>query len=245
MRYAVISDVHSNHEALTAVLGAAREQGVESFLFLGDLVGYNADPDACADTLSGLPLAGSVRGNHDKAVSGLMDLSWFNHWARTAALWTRGHAAPRTMAQITALACGPASVGEGSLICHGAPMDEDAYIPSQEDPGDCIRFLEREFPAIHVCFFGHTHVAGGWSSTGRLLDCGSGIILEPDRRYLINPGSVGQPRDGNPRASFGILDTGRGTYRNLRIAYDVETVQRKVLAAGLPRELADRLARGR
>lgn len=248
MRYAVLSDVHANYEALTAVLGAAREQAVESYLFLGDLVGYNADPVPCADAVFSLPAAAAVRGNHDKAAAGLMDLDWFNPWARAAVEWTRDHCSRRCLEGLRGLPAGPWAVGSdrGILICHGSPMDEDAYVPRDFSPWACFRFLETMHPEAKVCFFGHTHDAGGWCrSAAGVKGCGKEIRLDPDRRYLINPGSVGQPRDGIPEASFGIFDSGRGAYRNFRIAYDVETAQRKVLAAGLPGELAARLPKGR
>jgi predicted phosphodiesterase len=244
VRYAVVSDVHSNHEALSAVLEAAEDLGAESFLFLGDLVGYNADPDRCAEALASKPVAASVRGNHDKAVCGLMDLQWFNPWARAAAEWTRNNASASTLARVAALPRGPMPVGGHILICHGAPMDEDRYLLTEKAVLDSFRCLEAEYPQVRVCFFGHTHRAGVRCGSGQAARQGTQIELEPDRRYLINPGSVGQPRDGNSGASFGIFDSERFTYANFRIAYDVAAVQRKVLAAGLPTALAQRLSRG-
>jgi diadenosine tetraphosphatase ApaH/serine/threonine PP2A family protein phosphatase len=125
-------------------------------------------------------------------------------------------------------------------------MEEDAYIPHDQGPQACFRFLEEAYPEARICFFGHTHDAGGWYRSGTTVKgCARELSLAPKHLYLINPGSVGQPRDGIPEASFGIFDSGTGIYRNLRIAYDVEAAQRKILDAGLPEALASRLSKGR
>jgi diadenosine tetraphosphatase ApaH/serine/threonine PP2A family protein phosphatase len=248
--YAIISDIHSNLEALRRVLEEIERRSVDSVLCLGDIVGYNADPGACVDLVLAQAQA-VVRGNHDKAVVGLMDVDWFNSAAREAALWTRRTLPPQALALVTGLPEGPVAKGEGVLLCHGSPVDEDEYLVPGARLVESFRFLETAFPDARLCFHGHTHVplAAVWPGRNpaapRMLDPDETIEIEPDRSYLLNPGSVGQPRDGNPRASFGILDTGRGTFANIRVAYDFRETQRKIVEAGLPAVLARRLGEGR
>jgi len=249
MRYAIISDIHANLEALSAVLQAVDDLEVDDVYCLGDIVGYGADPDACTR----LVLARSslvVRGNHDKAVAGLMSLEWFNHAARAAALWTRENAREETIARVRALPQGPREGPEGVLICHGTPFDEDTYLIDRETVAESFRTLDESHPGVRFCFHGHTHVPlvavrDGARGSPRLVRKQGEIELEEGAAWLINPGSVGQPRDGNALASFGILDTHRMVYSNLRIAYGVREAQRKMLQAGIPEELALRLAEGR
>jgi predicted phosphodiesterase len=249
MRYAILSDIHANLEALTAVLDAVEEIRAEAVYCLGDIVGYGADPDACVRlTLARATLV--VRGNHDKAVAGLMNLEWFNNSARAAALWTRKNAREETLAQVKGLPEGPRDGSEGILICHGTPFDEDTYLFDRETMMESFRTLDERHPGTRICFHGHTHVPfvavrDGARDSPRVLRQQAEIDLEAGGTYLINPGSVGQPRDGNARASFGILDTDRMVYRNLRIAYGIREAQRKIHDAGIPEELARRLAEGR
>ena len=246
---AVISDIHSNLEALQAVLRAIDGFAVEAVFCLGDIVGYGPDPDECARAVFGRCHM-VVRGNHDKAVSGLLTLEWFNSIAREGALWNRRAMSPETLEAIRGLPRGPLEAGEGILLCHGAPMDEDRYLIDSSAIEESYRFLDEQFPDARFCFHGHSHypmVIARRDGNERLevRRGGDRLRMDPDTTYLINPGSVGQPRDGNPHASFGILDTSRLVYRNLRVAYRVQETQRKIIAAGLPRELAWRLAEGR
>jgi predicted phosphodiesterase len=250
MLCAVIGDIHSNREALDAVLSEIEGRGVRTILCLGDLVGYNADPDACVDIV--MSRAGEVvRGNHDKAVAGLLRLDWFNPSARAAALWTRSAVRPDTLETLRHLAQGPREAGDGEiLLCHGTPYDEDAYLMDTRSIEDTYSCLDSEHPNVRFCLSGHTHVPlmvvrRKGSKAPQAVRRRESIDLEPDAVYLINPGSVGQPRDGIELASFGILDTGRMIYRNIRAQYDVQETQRKILHAGLPPGLAQRLADGR
>jgi predicted phosphodiesterase len=245
----VISDIHANWEALSAVVREIDAIPHDSLYCLGDLVGYNADPDACVSrTLS--TAAVTVRGNHDKAAAGLFSLEWFNPLARAAAIWTRKNAKPDTLETLAGLAQGPIEVEEGLLLCHGAPMDEDRYIYNDASVRESFECLAEEYPETRVCFHGHTHIPFAARLRGRtgrteILPAGEEIGLEEGSTYLINPGSVGQPRDGNPWASFGILDTKRWTYRTMRVIYDAARTGEKIKTAGLPKELACRLAEGR
>ena len=249
MLYAIVSDIHSNYEALAAVLHAMEKFPIDVVYCLGDLVGYNADPDACVQAI--LPRANAiVRGNHDKAVAGLLNLEWFNTSAKQAVLWTRRSAGASTLEAVSRLPEGPMEVGDGILLCHGTPYDEDAYLMDAMSIAESYRFLVESHPETRFCLHGHTHypqvvMRRGEKKKPEVVRGQEETRLEPGATYLINPGSVGQPRDGIALASFGILDTNRLVYRNLRVAYDVQETQRKVLQAGLPPELARRLAEGR
>ena len=249
MLCAIVSDIHSNHEALAAVLGAIERLPVDVLYCLGDLVGYNADPDACVQAI--LSRANTVvRGNHDKAVAGLLSLDWFNMAAKEAVLWTRRSASVSTLEAVGKLPEGPTEVEEGILLCHGTPYDEDAYLMDAVSIAESYRVLGENHPETRFCLHGHTHypqvvVRKGGKKKPEVLRRQEETRLEPGATYLINPGSVGQPRDGIALASFGILDTNKLVYRNLRVAYGVQETQRKVLQAGLPPELARRLAEGR
>ncbi len=250
MTCALISDIHANKEALDAVLARIDRLGVETIFCLGDLVGYNADPDACVRTVMARA-SEVIRGNHDKAAAGFLDLDWFNTQARAAALWTRATVSPETLEIVRRLPEGPRMAENGTiLLCHGTPYDEDAYLLDAGSVEESFRCLESKHPRARFCFLGHTHLPTmvlkkTGSSRPQVLKWRETVDLQPAGVYLINPGSVGQPRDGIALASFGILDTSRMIYSNLRIAYDVQETQRKILHAGLPPGLAQRLAEGR
>ena len=247
---AVISDIHSNKEALDAVLSEIVRLGVETIFCLGDIVGYNADPDCCVDVVMSRAVE-VLRGNHDKAVAGFLDLDWFNSSARAAALWTRSTVRPDTLETLRKLVQGPREAGDGDiLLCHGTPYDEDAYLMDARSIEKSFRYVDSEHPEVRFCFFGHTHVPfvmvrRKGSKRPQVVQWQEKFELEPQAVYLINPGSVGQPRDGIALASFGILDTGGMIYRNIRARYAVQETQRKILQAGLPSGLAHRLTGGR
>lgn len=248
MRYLILSDIHSNLEALEAVLRASAAQKYDAVLVLGDLVGYGADPNAVVDRIRGLKPAAIVRGNHDKVAAGLDDADDFNPMAKAAANWTREALTRRTLDYLRQLAAGPTIVDEYVEICHGSPLDEDMYVVAETDAADALAATRRP-----LCFFGHTHVAlcGRLDGMRRLeIEAPQGhpefhMLLEADGRYLVNPGSVGQPRDGDSRAAYAIADLERGEVTLYRVAYPIETAQKKILAAGLPPQLAYRLGMGR
>lgn len=247
---AIISDIHSNKEALDAVLEVVAGLAVDRIWCLGDIVGYGPDPDECAREVFAR-CAAIVRGNHDKAVVGLIDLEWFNGIARQGALWNRQNASEQTLSALRGLPRGPLELEDGAVICHGTPVDEDEYMLSSSAVEESYRWIESRDAGIIACFHGHSHLPmvierpSGGKRQIKVHRDGNEVRLKPGSAYLINPGSVGQPRDGNPRASFGIFDSKSLVYRNLRVAYPVEETQRKILAAGLPDELALRLAEGR
>jgi diadenosine tetraphosphatase ApaH/serine/threonine PP2A family protein phosphatase len=245
MRYLVLSDVHANLEALAAVLEAAAGEWDQA-LVLGDLVGYGADPNAVIDRVRELPVAAMVRGNHDKVAAGLAPTDSFNHVARLAIEWTAGALTPANLAWLAALPQGPAAIDAFTEICHGAPWDEDAYLFDERD-------VERARPAQArpLCLFGHTHVPSIFriapSIEAMLPVRGERcrVPIDGTGRYLVNCGAVGQPRDSDPRAAFGLFDAGTRDLTIVRTAYDVATAQAKILNAGLPAVLAQRLALGR
>ena len=243
MRYLILSDIHANIDALDEVLAAARAW--DQVLVLGDLVGYGAEPNGVVDRVRELNSVAVIRGNHDKAACGLDDGSNFNQVARFAAAWTHQTLTTDNREYLRALTHGPVTIDDRLEICHGAPFDEDHYI---FDAADAQRALETA--TRQVCLFGHTHLPVIFSATARQLtaaipdDSLQSLALTADTRHLINPGSVGQPRDGDARAAFGFYDTD-GVIEFRRVEYDVAAAQRRISAAGLPQSLANRLAIGR
>ena len=248
MRYLIISDIHGNLEALDAVVGAMQPLGYDKVLVLGDLVGYGADPNAVIDRVRELEPYKIIRGNHDKVAAGLEDGESFNIIARSAVQWTHDTLTPANRDYLLKLPAGPIEVDERIEICHGSPFDEAAYV---FDELDGLRAFESS--TRQLCLFGHTHVAVAFRRTPERLDVLAGpgethelkIVLEPEAMYLINAGSVGQPRDGDPRAATAIVDAKAGHIELFRVVYPIEEAQRKIRAAGLPDVLAKRLALGR
>lgn len=244
MRYLILSDVHANWEALEAVLADAQGDYQEA-VCCGDLVGYGADPDRVTEWAR-RHLRAVVRGNHDKGAAGLEDLDWFNAAARAAAEWTAAHLSPENLSYLRHLPRGPLEVA-GFSIMHGSPADEDEYLMHADG-----RLVAPQLMSL-VSFFGHTHYQGGFAfyrgGTRRIPQTPARerrlrLELEPDVFYLINPGSVGQPRDGDPRAAYAIYDPQERTVELRRTPYRVEIAQAKILRAGLPAVLAERLAEG-
>ena len=245
MRYLILSDIHGNWEALTAVLDGASGD-YDGIVCCGDLVGYGPDPNAVVDWVrSNVPIV--IRGNHDKVVVGLESLEWFNPVARTSAIWTQGELSAENREYVKTLAKGPRVV-ENFQIVHGSPLDEDEYLIGAAEVAQTFAYLERD-----LTFFGHTHVQGGFTfARGRI-----GVLrgaawdgepasldLDPDAGYLINPGAIGQPRDGDPRAAYALYDPSSRSVVYRRAEYDISSVQAKIRRAGLPDILAERLAVG-
>jgi predicted phosphodiesterase len=247
MRFLVLTDIHANLEALDACLTDASSRGYDDTLVLGDLVGYGADPNAVIARVQALKPRALVRGNHDKVACGIEQADGFNTVARTAARWTLDVLTPEYRDWLAALPEGPHIVDDLIEICHGSPFDEDAYI---FDELDAVRALKTSTRPL--CLFGHTHYpvtfelsADAFDSIGPAPDAESQLELIQGWKYLVNPGSVGQPRDGDPRAAYAIVDEDHRRVELFRLKYPVEETQSKVIRAGLPEVLAQRLAVGR
>ncbi len=248
MRYLLLSDIHANQAALEAVLVAV--EAYDRVLCLGDLVGYGPDVNQAVDRVRALQPVAVVRGNHDKASCGLTAAEDFNPTARAAALWTREHLRADNLGYLWGLPAGPAPVGSFQIV-HGSVRDEDEYLFHAREASENLELTEHP-----VTFFGHTHFQGGFvmRGNGRVemvrLRWPPGLVsaklvLADDARYLINPGSIGQPRDGDPRAGTAIYDEESKTVEYWRVPYDVQTTQERMREAGLPSSLIDRLALGR
>jgi diadenosine tetraphosphatase ApaH/serine/threonine PP2A family protein phosphatase len=246
VRYLILSDLHANLDALETVLEDAAGSW-DRAIVLGDLVGYGAEPNAVVDRVRGLDPVAVIRGNHDKASCGLDDGSQFNHVARLAATWTGAQLTPDNRTYLRELPMGPATIDDLMEICHGSPFDEDYYI---FDGNDAVRGLDSTTRPL--CLFGHTHLPVMFWVKDRAYEgaapggaAETPLTLEEGFRYLVNPGSVGQPRDGDPRAAYALLDESARLLTLRRVVYAVEKAQRRILAAGLPASLANRLALGR
>ena len=245
MRYFVLTDIHANLEALESCLADAGARGYDEALVLGDIVGYGPDPNAVVDRIRALNPRAIVRGNHDKVALGINQADGFHAAARAAAHWMLESLTPENRTWLTELPQGPIAI-DGVEICHGAPFDEDAYVFDELDARQAFDRLQAP-----VCFYGHTHFAVAFRMLRDVLDIvgpthgETAFAIEEGARYLINPGSVGQPRDGDPRAAYAIYDTDARRVDLLRVAYPLEVTQRKMLDAGLPEPLARRLAAGR
>ena len=245
MRYLILSDVHANREALEAVLADA-EGRYDQILCAGDLVDYGADPNAVVDWAR-QSAAVVVRGNHDKVCAGLDDVEWFNPAARASTLWTRNALTEENLEYLRCLPQGPLSIGDFQIM-HGSPADEDEYVVSFSDVQRLCTGLERQ-----MSFFGHTHLQGGffwrdssYAGLGRTpLEAAESIVEVPaDCCGMINPGSVGQPRDGDPRAAYLVYSPEEKVFSYRRVVYNVREAQRKILDAFLPPQFAVRLAVG-
>ncbi len=246
MRYLILSDMHANWDAFETVLRRARRKRFEAVLVLGDLVGYGAAPNQVVDAVRRFgPRLFTVRGNHDKVAAGIDSGGNFNQTALTAAQWTTGRLTPGNLRYVRELPQGPLRVEEGLAICHGSPLDEDTYVFSDVDAWEI--FSRFDMP---VTFFGHTHIPSLFWLEGRVLGVkalrgtSGRIVLSPGGRYLINPGSIGQPRDRDPRASYMIYDSNKRVVHWYRIPYPIGEAQARIRKAGLPNSLADRLAVG-
>jgi predicted phosphodiesterase len=251
VRLLLLSDIHSNLEALEACLAAA--PAYDLVVNLGDIVGYGANPNEVIERSRRLGKF-FVRGNHDKAAAGLMDLKDFNPIAGLAALWTRDQLSGENLEWLRSLPPGPIQVDglPGAQFVHGSPVDEDEYVVTLRDSLEPLLFSH-----VPLTFFGHTHLQGSFSTNNTNSDVfrpayktvGQSETIEvpvkEGMRYLINPGSVGQPRDGDWRAAFALFDSNDHVVTFCRVPYNLKNAQERILAANLPPRLATRLAAGR
>ena len=251
MRILLLSDIHANLEALDSCLAAA--PSFDLIVNLGDIVGYGASPNEVAARSRELGKI-FVRGNHDKAATGLMDLDDFNPMAAAAAIWTREQLTADNLEWLRSLPAGPVRLDDfpNVQLVHGSPNDEDEYVVSLGDALAPLIALN-----VPLTFFGHTHLQGGFFANGSAADGfrpeyrtvgqaeSVALQLKADVRYLINPGSVGQPRDGDWRAAYALFDSEAQVVHFHRAPYNLKGAQDRIFAAKLPGRLATRLAAGR
>ena len=247
MRYAIISDIHSNLEAFESVLRDIDSKGVDDIICLGDVVGYNANPNECINLIIEKQIR-TVMGNHDCRAACIKEPVGFNSRALDAILWTRNKVTPESVELLKGLET-VRNVDGRFFITHGSVESYDEYIYTGEAAAWNFRLLH-DLNGPDICFFGHTHIPAAYEAgdgVSRVIELGEKIIEIPIKcghRYLINPGSVGQPRDGDNRAAYLIYDTDRDTVSFLRTEYDVQQAVSKLEAAWLPTSLAKRLLEG-
>jgi predicted phosphodiesterase len=244
VRYLVFSDIHSNFEAFEKFLGQKKVKNADKILFLGDLVGYGPNPDEVIGQFRELTHMQAVRGNHDKVIAELESSSLFNPAAAFSAEWSKLKISPANFQYLKKLPKGPQVVDRFITICHGSTFDEDYYVFSQFEAMESFKFMETS-----IGFFGHTHFPIIYYMRNEKLDIvpltdSTRIKLDANTRYLINPGSIGQPRDKNPASSFIVFDSLKMEIQFTRFTYEVSKTQKKIREAGLPELLASRLEAG-
>lgn len=246
MRIGILGDIHSNLEALDAVLAAAADEGIDHWVQVGDIVGYGADPVPCVDRVRELGCTVCM-GNHDAAVVGYLATDYFNHYAREAIEWTRNHLDDERLDWLRGLEL--VVEHEHYQLVHGSLFlpDRFGYVLG---PAEAVSSMERQTKAM--TFVGHSHVPalyvqrslGDPEKLQVLFESEFQASVAGIPKSLLNVGSVGQPRDEDPRAAYGVYDTDTRIAAVRRVEYDVATTQRKIRAAGLPSVLADRLQLG-
>jgi len=243
MLIGIISDLHANLEATLAVLGKLEAIAPDQIVCLGDVAGYNANPNEVIDLLREREIP-TLMGNHDAAASGLEEPWFFNERARAAIAWQCDRLRDDNRRWLKSL---PEQIpfGESFLAVHGSPGSRDQYIMDWLDAIGQLEFLDNT--PVRACFFGHSHLAGLFAEKGTRPSAESmtRYTLAAQNRYLINPGSVGQPRDGDPRAAFGLLEVQTMTFEFHRAEYNTLLAAQKIVDAGLPVILARRLDRGK
>ena len=245
MKYLILSDLHSNLEALLAVFASVKRKRFDRILVLGDLVGYGASPNQVVDLIRKTKNAVVIRGNHDKVASGIETGENFNRAALQSAQWTQKKLTPENRSYLLHLPQGPMLIDDQILVSHGTPLDEDAYLFSDYDAYEVFQVMD-----FGLCFFGHTHLPVIYAVNNQRLYTfrpnGERVKIDliAGFKYLINPGSVGQPRDKNPMAGYAIYDSDSRSITFKRIEYLIPRTQDKILKAGLPQSLANRLAIG-
>jgi len=244
MKIGIISDIHSNSEALNCVLKNIEK--VDEFICLGDIVGYGADPNDCIEKLKDINCR-CIGGNHDFAVSGKVDIDYFNDAAKFAILWTSRQLKNDNLNFLLSLN-EKIELKNNIFAVHGSPQNPILEYILDKNTASLI-FSKFNFK---ICFVGHSHLAGCFSfnEDNNQVDYidfinGGCIEISQNKRYIINCGSVGQPRDGNPKASYGIYDLKKGIVTIYRVSYPIHLTKRKIINAGLPYSLADRLNYGR
>lgn len=242
MRYGIFSDIHSNLEALNAVVDAYQKESIDKYLCVGDVVGYAANPKECIEKVKTLAMI-TVAGNHDWASVDLFSVDYFNPVACEAISWTKRNLDDDSRYFLESLKL--VYKNEDLTLVHGTldkPEDFN-YMIDEYSARESFRLLE-----TNICFVGHSHVAGIFIKDKDKRICyreDDSIDIKDEFKYIVNVGSVGQPRDGNPKAAYYIYDTDKKEVQIKRVSYDIEATRKKIIAAGLPRFLGDRLLIGR
>lgn len=243
-RYGVIADVHSNIESLESVIAALDKEGVDALICLGDIVGYNASPSECVDTVFE-KCSSIIRGNHDRFISGDMPEELKEEVVHSAR-WGRENISEKQAQKLSA--CPDTKVVDDLfLMVHGSPRHPDEYLLNQESISKSLKLMKTKYQGLDICFYGHTHLPFFVGAGKALADFKERKTVQLERlaTYLINPGSSGQPRDGCTLAACGIFDSTEWTMTYLRVEYDIKSVQERVIAAGLDRWFSDRLELGK
>lgn len=242
MKVAIISDIHSNLEALGVVLNYIKNAKCSLVICCGDVVGYGANPNECLSSLAEIKNLRIVLGNHDAGVLAKTPIDYFNETAQEAIIWTKRELTKESFAYLNHLVIKDKFYP--FHICHASPHSPGSwhYVFSLEEAKYQFRFFTEP-----ICVIGHTHISFAVEKSGRnyrvIKD--DEFLIEKNKRYLINVGSVGQPRNGDSRATFGIYDRNERLFRFIRLKYNIESAARKILNVGLPKPLAERLFLGR
>ncbi len=246
MRIAILADVHSNLPALEAVVRDFETRDVDGVWSLGDCIGYGAEPFACMQMLTDLDSI-IITGNHEEAALDLAKANGFNPTAEEAITWTRNNLSDEALSFIAELPMGT-SPALGVYLFHGLPGRPESYLRTIEIAEKVFMDLNDDDPRVKLAFFGHTHRRSVFTQLPgtpvTTIDPELEVILAQGRKYLINPGSVGQPRNGDPRAHYLIYDTKNSSIEFYLVEYDVKKAQSRILEAGLPPALAARLSQG-
>ena len=244
MRYAIISDVHSNLESLKFFLKILSKLQVNKIICLGDVVGYNANPNECIQIISSFNNLEIIRGNHDRAVI-TKDYHYFSQDAKNAIKWTIKNIDSSSFDFLNNFTKGPKIIDNTFAICHGSAVDEDNYLLMPFHTKEDFFWLKNN--NLKILFFGHTHFQCVFNMDKKKniqVLMNNSLSLDPDCFYLINPGSIGQPRDNDPRASFAIFDSDKMQINIIRYRYPYRQTQSKIINNDLPQFLAERLAYG-
>lgn len=242
MRYAIFSDIHANLEALEVVMNHMNGISIDHYICLGDIIGYGANPNECCElVLSVNPHC--ILGNHDKAAIDSDERNFFNSYARESSVWT-SKILDKKYKDFFFDMKDEKIVDNLFLMVHGAVTGRNDYIISQYDAKNNVEKLKEKHPLIYLCFFGHSHFKKIWGYLNDEKSSDNTQQLEKKEYYLINPGSVGQPRDKDPRASYIIFDSDQYQVEYYYLEYDIKKAQKKILEAGLPHYLAERLENG-
>lgn len=245
MRFGIIADVHANWEALTVALKLLEAEGVDQIISLGDTVGYNANPRECLNLLMEKKIP-SIKGNHERYILGEKDQTMKEDTDQIIA-WTKEQLSPEQYHFIAENMPNKMLHESGFLLVHGSPRNKDEYLLKLHSFVSNLKFMEEKYPDVRICFHGHTHLPSIIARGHILQDFTKDTTVElmPDRQYLINPGSVGQPRDQCPLTSCGIYDEEKLTFQFFRRPYDIESAQQKIMRLGLFSRFAERLALGK